>query len=355
MTGVGTVAGLATSPVKGTAKSPVECSRAVREHGIEGDAHAGPGPRQVSLLAIESIRAMEARLGEPLGIGRFGENVVVEGLDLAGAREGDLVSCGSQVVLEVSAIGKECHQGCDIRRRTGDCIMPREGVFARVVLGGGIAVGDRARCLRPGRDLTLAVLAGGRSTRFGADKRRAVLHGSDLLERALATAREVTPHVLLSLGRGEDGAPEGVRVVEDGLEGAGPIAGIVAALRALSTPWCAFLPVDAPLVTRDLLLALAALAGDSGALAADARGPQPLLACWSREARPAFEEALAAGRFAVRDVAARLRPVVLGPDVLAQLGDPERLLANVNAPEDLAAIAAGTTAGCVGSGEEEQR
>jgi molybdopterin-guanine dinucleotide biosynthesis protein A len=339
MSGRGALVGLATSKQKGTPKSPVSRCVALRGLGIEADAHAGPGPRQVSILAIESVRRMESQLGEPLGIGRFGENVVVEGLALADARAGDLIACGSRTVLEVTAIGKECHQGCDIRRRTGDCIMPREGVFARVVLGGEMAVGDGVRSLRPARDLTAVVLAGGRSTRFGGDKRRAVLAGADLLSRALSTARAVTPQVVLAVGRGEGGAFSAhAPVVEDADGDVGPLAGIAAAMRAVETAWCVFLPVDTPLLPPDLLRALSALAGDSGAVAADSRGMQPLIACWSRASGRSFEDAAAAGRFAVHEVAERLRPVVLGPRVLAQFGDPTRLFANVNSPQDLAVI-----------------
>jgi molybdopterin-guanine dinucleotide biosynthesis protein A len=346
MSGRGTLVGLATSSQKGTPKSPVGLCLAVREMGIAGDAHAGPGRRQVSILALESIRRMEERLGEPLGIGRFGENVVVEGLDLGDAREGDLVALGLHTVVEVTAIGKECHQGCEIRRRTGDCIMPREGVFARVVLGGQTAIGDGVRSLRPARDLTAVVLAGGQSTRFGSDKRRAVLQGADLLSRALDIARAVTPRVILAVGPGENaGRTAEARVVEDAAEGAGPLAGIVAALRASETPWCVFLPVDMPLLPPDLLRALSALAGESGAMAVDDRGAQPLVACWGRASRASFEEALRAGRLAVHAVAEALGPVLLGPKVLVQLGDPARLFANVNAREDLAAIVAREVAG----------
>lgn len=151
------VVAVATSAAKGTPKGPVARGRLVRGHGIEGDAHAGPGPRQVSLLSLPSIRAMEARFGAPLGFGRFGENVVVDG-ELAGTAGGDLLAIGNRAVLEVTAIGKVCHTGCAIREVTGDCIMPREGVFARVVLGGEVAPGDVMRSIRPVADVTVATI-----------------------------------------------------------------------------------------------------------------------------------------------------------------------------------------------------
>ena len=337
----GIVAGLATSATKGTIKAPVDRVAARRAHGIEGDAHAGPGPRQVSLLALPAIRRMEERFGEPLGIGRFGENLVVDGLDLVGTEVGDLVAVGNRVVLEVTAIGKECHLGCEIRRRTGDCIMPREGVFARVLLGGELAIGDGVQVVRPARDATVVVLAGGRSTRFGGDKRAALLGGADLLGRALATARAVTPNVLLSAAPGEAAVLGGrAPVVEDAVGGAGPLAGIVAGLGAATTELCAFLPADAPRIPADLLRALVALCGGTGAIAAGPRGLEPLVACWPVALRSAFHDALDQDRPAVRAAMAGLDPRRIGPEVLAQLGDPLRLLANVNTVEDLAALAA---------------
>lgn len=129
------VAALAVSARKGVQKDPVDRATFVADHGIAGDAHAGSGLRQVSLLPLPSIRWMERKFGAPLGFGRFGENIVVDG-PLADVRLGDRIRIGDAVVLEVTAIGKVCHDGCAIRQVTGDCIMPREGVFTRVVTGG---------------------------------------------------------------------------------------------------------------------------------------------------------------------------------------------------------------------------
>ncbi len=146
----GRVAALATSLVKGQPKDPVDRVRLVPDHGVEGDAHAGPGVRQVSLLPLPSIRRMEAKFGAALGFGRFGENVVVDA-PLAGIALGDRILLGDGVVLEVTALGKECHHGCVIRQQTGECIMPVEGVFARVVTGGDVALGATVRVVRPAR------------------------------------------------------------------------------------------------------------------------------------------------------------------------------------------------------------
>jgi molybdopterin adenylyltransferase len=125
---------------KGEKKTPVPSVELVLDHGMKGDAHAGRGPRQVSLLARESIARMEAR-GLRVGPGSFAENVTVDGLDLAALRVGDRLRVGTAVV-EVSGIGKECHDRCAIFIQAGDCVMPQEGVFARVVRSGTAAPGD---------------------------------------------------------------------------------------------------------------------------------------------------------------------------------------------------------------------
>jgi MOSC domain-containing protein YiiM len=106
--------------------------------GIEGDAHAGEWHRQVSLLAGESIDGVRNIL-PAIKNGAFAENIITRGIDLNALRVGDRLQVGDAVILEVTQIGKECHNsGCAIKKATGDCIMPREGIFARVIQGGVI-------------------------------------------------------------------------------------------------------------------------------------------------------------------------------------------------------------------------
>jgi len=106
--------------------------------GLEGDAHAGEWHRQVSLLAGESIDGVKEVL-PTLKNGAFAENIVTRGINLNGLKVGDRLQIGDKVVLEITQIGKECHNsGCAIKKATGDCIMPREGIFARVIHGGEI-------------------------------------------------------------------------------------------------------------------------------------------------------------------------------------------------------------------------
>lgn len=118
--------------------------RLLANHGVEGDVHAGPGHRQVSLLAADDIDDMRRMGLHDLKFGDFGENVVVSGLDLSPLGLGSRLRLGASVELSVTQLGKTCHARCSIYDRTGDCIMPRLGLFARVVEGGDLAPGDDA-------------------------------------------------------------------------------------------------------------------------------------------------------------------------------------------------------------------
>lgn len=140
---MGKVIAVCTSPEKGTQKRNVGEACFIEDFGIQGDAHAGRWHRQVSLLSYDRINEFRSR-GADVADGAFGENLVVEGIDFRQLPVGTRLICGS-VILEVTQIGKECHQGCRIFQEMGECIMPREGVFARVIKGGKISVGDEMK------------------------------------------------------------------------------------------------------------------------------------------------------------------------------------------------------------------
>ncbi|MCL4474008.1 MAG: MOSC domain-containing protein [Actinobacteria bacterium] len=125
---------------KGERKAPVGQARLVAGHGLDGDAHAGKWHRQVSLLASESVDTMRGK-GLDVGPGDFAENVTTTGIDLPSLPVGSKLRLGP-ALLEVTQIGKKCHSRCGIFRRAGDCVMPRDGVFARVIEGGLIRDGD---------------------------------------------------------------------------------------------------------------------------------------------------------------------------------------------------------------------
>lgn len=137
---MGKIMAVCISEKRGTQKKNIEKVRLIENFGLEGDAHAGNWHRQVSLLSYEKVRAFEEK-GISVEDGAFGENLLVEGFDFKTLPVGTRFRCG-EVLLEMTQIGKECHSHCEIYQAVGDCIMPREGVFARVLHGGVIQIGD---------------------------------------------------------------------------------------------------------------------------------------------------------------------------------------------------------------------
>ena len=144
---MGKLIAICTSENKGTQKHQVEFAVLREDHGIEGDAHAGNWHRQVSLLGLEKIEDFRSR-GAEVEFGAFGENLVIEGFDFRNLPVGTRFRIG-EVLLEMTQIGKECHTHCAIYHMVGDCIMPREGVFAKVIEGGQIRVGDEVTEIKP--------------------------------------------------------------------------------------------------------------------------------------------------------------------------------------------------------------
>lgn len=146
----GIVKAVCISRQKGTEKVPVSEGHFIENYGIEEDAHAGNWHRQVSLLSYDKVEAFNER-GADVKDGDFGENLVVEGIDFRSLPVGTVLSC-SDVILEMTQIGKECHSHCAIHKRVGDCIMPREGVFAKVIKSGTIHPGDEMQVELPKSD-----------------------------------------------------------------------------------------------------------------------------------------------------------------------------------------------------------
>ncbi len=134
---------VSTSDKKGTKKRTIKEGLLKEDYGLIGDAHAGPdGHRQVSLLALASIEKIQ-NLGLEVNPGDFAENLTTEGLELFTLPLGTRLSVGRGVILEVTQIGKECHDRCAIFKQVGTCVMPTEGVFTRVVRGGKVMAGDK--------------------------------------------------------------------------------------------------------------------------------------------------------------------------------------------------------------------
>ena len=148
MKNMGRIISINISARKGEKKDGVPTAVLKENHGIVGDAHAGDWHRQVSLLAQESVDKMRSK-GAELNPGDFAENLTVTGIDLVSLAIGQRLTAGPEAILEITQIGKECHNDCAIKQQVGDCVMPREGVFARVLKGGAISPGDPIAIVNP--------------------------------------------------------------------------------------------------------------------------------------------------------------------------------------------------------------
>lgn len=145
----GRVIAVNISPDKGMRKKNIGQANLLVDFGIEGDAHGGKWHRQVSLLALESIEKMRQK-GLDVGPGDFAENITTENIDLVSLPIGTKLKIGDEALGEVTQIGKECHHGCAIRQQAGDCVMPREGIFIKVLRGGTVKVGDKIEIVSQG-------------------------------------------------------------------------------------------------------------------------------------------------------------------------------------------------------------
>lgn len=190
----GIVRAVCTSPAKGTEKKPVEEGHFIAGFGIERDAHAGKWHRQVSLLSYEKVDEFNAK-GAGVTDGAFGENLLVEGIDFKNLPVGTILRAGG-VVLKMTQIGKECHESCAIRKRVGDCIMPREGVFAEVLEGGVIRAGDEMCAELPAEDrpFTAAVITVSDKGSRGERKDESGPAAADMLKEA---GYEITEMLIL--------------------------------------------------------------------------------------------------------------------------------------------------------------
>jgi len=140
-----TIASINISDKKGMRKKAVDSAVLIENYGIERDAHAsGDWHRQISLLAMESIKKMQA-MGLKVSSGDFAENLTTEGIDLISLPVGTRITVGEEIEVEVSQIGKVCHNRCAIYYQAGDCVMPKEGIFAKVLRGGTVKKGDEIK------------------------------------------------------------------------------------------------------------------------------------------------------------------------------------------------------------------
>lgn len=138
---MGKILAVCISEKKGTLKKAIPVGEMIKDFGLKNDAHAGKWHRQISLLAVEAVRQFSNKYDMKVPAGAFGENLLVEGIDLKHLPVGTKLKC-NDILLEITQIGKKCHLGCNIQKQTGECIMPNEGVFAIVLNGGIIKAND---------------------------------------------------------------------------------------------------------------------------------------------------------------------------------------------------------------------
>jgi len=137
---------ISISQKKGTKKYNIRVATLIQNYGILNDSHFGTGNRQISLLGIESIQKMKD-IGLDVAPGDFAENITTEGISLTKLRIGTRLKLGKDVIIEITQIGKECHNRCEIFYQAGDCVMPKEGIFAKVLLEGVIKINDKVEVL----------------------------------------------------------------------------------------------------------------------------------------------------------------------------------------------------------------
>ena len=205
---MGKVVAVCISEKKGTVKKNIGSCKLIENYGLEGDAHAGSG-RQVSLLSSDQVEAFRERSKGAVELppGVFGENLLVEGYDFKTYRIGTRFKVG-EVLLELTQIGKSCHSGCEIMQRTGECIMPREGVFAKVITGGTVSVGDEMEMI-PAPFRAAIITASDRSFR-GEREDKSGPKIAELIEKA---GYEVISQIILP--DDEDGLAEEMKRICD--------------------------------------------------------------------------------------------------------------------------------------------
>lgn len=315
----------------GTPAASIGRARTRKERSQDRPLRVGRGVQGV----VWGEGLVEREVGQEGRTVRPGEVVAVRSqvLDAVRAREdvtpGDLLALGDRVVLQVV--------GDPPGGASGSVAPPGEPVHVRVLVGGEVRDGDPVRRLRPSRDLAVVVLAGGRSTRFGSDKRRARAgDGCTLLEQAIWKARQVTGEVLLSVGAHEGTmAAAGALTVADEVPDAGPLGGLVASLGACRAPVAVAFAVDQPGVTADLLRVLAIRREGPGVFLRHGEDLHPLPCALDRAVvLPGLASALASGRRALHRALLAVGLDAVEVASLADLGPWEALLTNVNEPRD---------------------
>lgn len=200
---MGKIVAVCTSPQKGMRKKNVGSGKLLVDLGLEGDAHAGFAHRQVSLLALESIEKMQ-KLGLDVNPGDFAENLTTQGIDLVNLPIGTRLKVGEEAILRVTQIGKECHSRCAIYYQAGDCVMPKEGIFAEVLKYGQVKLDDEIKII-PSYKLGIITASdkgarGEREDRSGEVIKQKLRHLADLVDyKIIPDEKEELKNALIEL------------------------------------------------------------------------------------------------------------------------------------------------------------
>jgi molybdopterin-guanine dinucleotide biosynthesis protein A len=295
---MGKIEALCVSENKGEQKKPVESVLLRTEHGIEGDGHAGPWHRQVSLLAAEDIETVRQNGLPDIKPGDFAENIIVSGVDLSALGIGTKLHLGD-TIISITQIGKECHTPCEIFHKTGDCIMPRLGLFARVESGGELKVGDPAEAVKIVTPVFGCILIGGKSSRMGEPKHLIDENGTTWLQKTHALLEQVTEKVVIAGAGDVPREFNGCVRLSDVSDTAGPMAGILAAMRWAPCASWLVTACDMPHLSAEALQWLLASRAPGvwatiPRLSASPR-VEPLLAYYDPKARDLLEDMVARG------------------------------------------------------------
>jgi 5,10-methenyltetrahydrofolate synthetase len=238
----GTVVAVCVSSKKGVRKHPVDVITVVQGHGIEGDAHAGTAHRQISLLAEESIDKMRAS-GFELSPGDFAENITTRGIGLYTLPVGTRLTINA-VELQISQIGKACHAACEIRKLVGDCIMPREGIFAMVLSGGEIKPGDTIRAHISAKELKRAIRANALAARRALKPKDAAQKSDAILQRLKSLAEFESARTILTYVSSKDNEVDTMPLIRRALDANRTVAVPVAVPSTRQMVWSELKSLD---------------------------------------------------------------------------------------------------------------
>ena len=340
----GKIVALSISKKKGIPKTNVENVKLIEDWGIKGDVHAGKWHRQVSFLAIESIEKMRVK-GLNVRPGAFAENITTEFVDIPNLHIGDIIKI-EDAEFVITQIGKECHSKCAIYYKAGDCVMPREGIFARVTKGGKINVGNELSLIPPKYDITGVILAGGKNSRMGSDKAILDLDGEPFIKRIAGVLNSVFESTIIISDKVDDYKFLGLPIYPDIYKNCGPLGGIHTALSNVKTDLVFVVSCDLPMIKPEIIRQLLTFTNDSTNVIIPTYQDriQPLCGIYSLNSISSLETYITSGGRKVLDFINSLKPVIV-PFNSFSFTDRKNPFINVNTLEEYKTLISGVTVG----------